>query len=382
MTALPEELRLATRVIRREAEWDAIGDHWNRLHAASAAASTPLDYRWLQRWWRVYRPSLRNPSLQVITVWRGARLVGALPLYSDLERSLPIRRLRFMSTGEAEFEETCADYLNVLSWPGEEQRCASLMWREIDRMSWDHLEFVNLADGAPLLQEAAGRRHVYRTTGTCPVADLTGGFDAYLQRLSSNARQRARRLLRESALAGARFEIAAPERCVEVFGDLIRLHQARWQRASEPGVFAAPRFVEFHRGIVEEWLPAGRAVLARLSLGVRPVAVLYGFVTGSRFDFYQSGVDTETGSLRSPGNLCHLLLMQALAARRIDAYDFLSGAASYKKRLATHENSLFSLQIWKPSLRAAAFRSVRLAGRALRAGFHRRHRSAPESYTG
>ena len=40
-------------------------------------------------------------------------------------------------------------------------------------------------------------------------------------------------------------------------------------------------------------------VLARLSLEGQTIAVLYGFVTRSKFDFYQSGVKTtEHGPVR------------------------------------------------------------------------------------
>jgi CelD/BcsL family acetyltransferase involved in cellulose biosynthesis len=203
---------------------------------------------------------------------------------------------------------------------------------------------------------------------TCPVADLTGGFEAYLGRLSATARQRARRLLRDGALAGARFEIVTDDQREPAFDELMRLHQTRWRRLARPGVFAANRFVEFHRGLVATWLSSGRAVLARLALGSNSVAVVYGFVCGSRFEFYQSGVETEeAGPLRSPGNLCHLLLMKSLADRGIGAYDFLSGTAPYKKRLATSENPLLTIEIWNSSVRAAACRSARFVGGAFKA---------------
>lgn len=372
MTPPPGETPLATRIIQNEAEWDAIRGPWDDLYACSATASTPLDYRWLRIWWRVYRPALRNASLRIVTIWRGPTLVGALPLYVDHGQGFRVRRLRFLSTGEAEFEETCPDYLNLLSLPGEEAACARLMWSEIHRLTWDHLELINLAGSSPLLAPAAVRMDARRTTATCPVADLSGGFEAYLQRLSPSARQRARRLLRDATCAGVRFEIAPGHQCGAVFDELMRLHQARWRGKSKPGVFGADRFVEFHRRLVAEWVPSGRAVLARLSVDSDPVAVVYGFVLGSRFDFYQSGVDTEkSGPLQSAGNLCHLLLMKALGDRGVDAYDFLSGTAAYKKRLATGENHICSIEIWNSSIRAAAWRSARFVGRALKAGYSR-----------
>jgi CelD/BcsL family acetyltransferase involved in cellulose biosynthesis len=118
-------------------------------------------------------------------------------------------------------------------------------------------------------------------------------------------------------------------------------------------------------------------VLARLSAAGQPVAVLYGFVTGSKFDFYQSGVRTDAPGLRSPGNQAHLLLMRALAGRGVGWYDFLRGASSYKERLATGANRLVGVEVWRPTLRAAVYRSARFVRRSARAALQRLRRPAP-----
>lgn len=356
-------------VIQSEQEWEAIRSDWNDLHAVSPVASPPLDDAWLRAWWRVYSSTFASASLRVITVRRGPTLIGALPLYVH-GGHLGLRHLRMMSTGEAEFEETCPDYLNLLTRPGEEASCARCVWSEIARLGWDHLELLNLAGSTALLRADLVPANIRSLAiGSCPVADLTGGFEAYLQRLSSNGRQQARRLIREAERAGARLEIATPSQLASAFDDLVRLHQERWTRDGQPGVFAAPRFVEFHRHLIETWLPTGRAVLARLWLGPAPVAAVYGFVTGSKFDFYQSGVQTDpAGPLRSPGTLTHLFLMRALSERGVRTYDFLRGSSAYKKRLAISEHPLVSLEIWRHTPRATAYRTTQSLARFTRAG--------------
>lgn len=132
----------------------------------------------------------------------------------------------------------------------------------------------------------------------------------------------------------------------------MRLHQARWQAAGKPGCFAAPRFTAFHRALARRWVPAGRAVLARLVGGGTPLAVIYGFVVGRKFHFYQSGVETETATpVRYPGFVAHLRLMEHLAGRGVTEYDFLRGAASYKDRFATATSPLVRVRLVKPNLR-------------------------------
>lgn len=158
-----------------------------------------------------------------------------------------------------------------------------------------------------------------------------------------------------------------------MFDTLMALHQERWTAEGEPGVFAAQRFVEFHRTLVREWIPTGRALLAQLSVGGEPVAVLYGFVSGRKFDFYQSGVRRSGGgpALRSPGNLAHLLLMRALSERGLQEYDFLRGSSAYKERLATGGNELAGVRVHRRSLRALGRRAMGRTGATVRVAMRR-----------
>jgi len=370
MVEMPKEV--TTRVIRDEWAWDAIRDDWNILYASSPYSSVPLDFAWLRGWWRVYGALYGTGGLRVVTVWRGLQLVGSVPLYVSrgVGNSLGARHLRFISTGEEEHEETCPDYLNLLCLPGEEAVCADAIWSEVGRMDWDHLEFLDLTADSPLLRGIT-LPHDARSfsRGSCPIADLTDGFEAYLKRLSLKSRQQARRALREGERAAAHLELVDAVHAAEAFDDLVRLHQERWISDGKPGVFAAARFTEFHRNLIQKWLPSGRAVLARLSLAGVPVAVQYGFVNGRKFDAYQLGARREPGSLvHSPGILASLLLMQALTERGVTAYDFLRGSSSYKQRQATRQNQLVGVQIWRPTLRAAIHRSGQLAARVFNKG--------------
>lgn len=365
------------RIVSEEAAWDRLRGEWSDLFAASPQAVPPLHFDWLRTWWQVYGPRYSRPGgLRVVAVRRGPRLVGVLPLYQG-SAGFGIRCLRFLSTGEAEDEETCPDYMDLLCRPGEEDACRDAAQGFLAGSAWDCLELLDLPESSPLLTDGGlarpgGARVLSR--GECPVADLTGGFDAYLQRLSANGRQQARRLVREAEKAGAAFALAGPGQVGEWFDDLVRLHQERWVAEGKPGCFAADRFTRFHRLLAETWVPDGRAILARLSLAGEPAAVLYGFVTGRKFHFYQSGVRTTAPGLRSPGNQAHLLLMRALGDRGVVEYDFLRGASSYKERLATGARRLVSVHARRPTLRGAIGRSAHFLHRVIRRGLKRLRR--------
>lgn len=380
-------VHMVVRTVFDEAAWDRLVGEWAELFQSSPQAATPLRFAWLRHWWRVYGPVYGAAGLRILTCWRGSRLVGVLPLYEGRlhGKLLGPRRIGFLSTGEAEFEESSPDYLNLLVAAGEEQACLSALSDRLQEMRWDYLELLDVPEGSPLLSVGAadGRRNgaEVKARGSCAVANLEGGFEAYLQRLSGNGRQQARRLVREGEKSAARLQIVSgPERRA-AFEELIRLHQDRWQRQGKQGCFAAARFTEFHRSLVDELEPRGEAILARLSLAGQPLAVLYGFVTAKKFDFYQSGVRVgDHGPLRSPGTLAHLLLMRELCERGVVRYDFLRGSASYKERLATDRTRMFSLQIWRPTPRSIAYRLARFLARAARRTFKqvsRRRRSKP-----
>lgn len=362
---------LAIRVIEDVAAWDAIREPWNHLHAESPTASTTLDFVWLRRWWQVYAPVYGAGGLRIITLWRDAQLVGALPLYIELRRSGPfvVRCLRLVSTGEAEYEETCPDYLNLLHLPGDERVCARAAWEAIAGLRWHTLELLDLPDDSPLLHEHEALRTRIRVTrrGACPQAFIGGGFDAYLAALSSKTRMRARQELRKAESAGAVFELATPANLDQTMDELIRLHQQRWTAEGKPGCFAAPRFTEFHRLLLRDWLAEGRALLGRLSHRDQASVVLYGFITGDKFDLYQLGVGSMDGTaVRSTGTVANLLLMEKLAGQGLARYDFLRGSSSFKLSLATEQRQLICLQASRPGLLVWFDRALRLTLRVLR----------------
>jgi len=322
------------------------------------------------------RACLRRPGVADRDCAHG-HLIGALPLYLHIGHRSPVwaHYLGFLSTGESRSEATYPEYLDLLHAPGEARTCLdailpALLDPAVGR--WDILDLCDIGGGSPLLawrdQAPRGVRVVVIPRGACPVADLSGGFEAYLGRLSANARQQARRMLRAVESTGIRFEVAStPSDAAQFFDQLVRLHQARWNSSGRPGCFSAHRFTEFHRTLAELWVPTGKAILARLARDGELLAVIYGFINGTKFDFYQSGVDFRAaGRVKSPGIAAHLALMRYLADRGIMGYDFLRGSLEYKDRWSTTCNSLVRLRLVRPGFRAVADEAFEASLRATR----------------
>ena len=112
-----------------------LASEWGRLFELAHNPAPPLHHDWLSLWLEIYGPKYmdgREP-LRVLCFRRDGELVGVLPLY--LRR--PARMadggtsLMFVSTGEAEDEEICPDYMDLLCLEEVKARCAEMTWRYI-----------------------------------------------------------------------------------------------------------------------------------------------------------------------------------------------------------------------------------------------------------
>ena len=364
---------------------DRLAEEWKALFDASPTASPPLRWEWLRTWWEIYQgdyaASGADTGLRLFLIRRGAHLIGALPLYLRKSRSLLLpRRLCFISTGEDEHEEICAENLNLLHLPEEGQTCLEALMPALlpSRDSgWDEISLGPITGNSPLAAwsstDIEGNPAFQSTEhGPCFVADLTGGFEAYLQRLSSNSRKLARKRLNGAERAGARLEVATDRlSALAMLGEVSALHQARWESVGEPGCFAAPRFLAFHKAMLEQGVENGFAVVAKLVCEGETVAAMLGYLAGNKFDSYAAGAKlNDDEPVMSPGIVLHLLLKTYLSERGISYYDHLSGTMRYKQQYATEERSSLSLYRQRPTLRSAANSAFRLLHKAGRHGIN------------
>ena len=194
--------------------------------------------------------------------------------------------------------------------------------------------------------------HVYLLqTRPAPFVDLAGlrraGTD-FLQGLSANTRYQLRRSARRYAQAGplAIERPATLQQALEFLDGLAAQHQATWRRRGQPGMFASPEFLRFHRTLVARALPRGEVDLLRMTAGSRVFGYLYNFRFRGEVLTYQSGFDyAAAGVHEKPGMTCHHLAIEAYAAEGMDRYDFLAGADRYKTSLASASEPLHWLEI-------------------------------------
>jgi len=280
-----------------------------------------------------------------------------------------VRSVHLGTAGESRTESVYVEYNDVLVEPEHRAAFAAALLAELRRdPRWHELRLDGFApeDAEPFLV-AQGRLEARREV--CPTTDLrkareTGGD--VIRTLRSETRKKLRRSLR--GLGDVETEWAeTPEHALEILADLVSLHEARWNRVGQPGVFASARFAGFHRTLVQRLAPSGRVVLFRARAAGGTVGCEYGFVERGRVLVYQSGVASHPDRQVRPGFVADALCMQACYERGLDEYDFLAGDSMYKRQLSNSERELIWATWRRPALRWRVMDELARVKRSVRA---------------
>lgn len=220
---------------------------------------------------------------------------------------------------------------------------------------------------APAVLQAAGGIAFRQRRQEAPFIDLAriraGGGD-WLATLSANTRYQLRRSARFYAARGPlRLERAGSlAEALAWFDRLVALHGESWQRRGQPGAFAHPFALRFHRALIERAEPRGELDLLRLTAGEEVLGYLYNFRLGGRVYAYQSGLN-HRGAERhgKPGLTFHAMAVERALAGGEQVYDFLAGAARYKLSLSNASATLVWAEVvprWSVSGVVARARSA------------------------
>ncbi len=227
----------------------------------------------------------------------------------------------------------------------------STMGRQLDRVEAPYQLLVANRIPAPYVDLAA----------------IASSRKDYLAALSSNTRSQIRRCYKGYEARGPLLTEVASDAAsaLDIFDELVKLHQHWWQLRGEKGAFANPWFHQFHRSLIERRFTAGELQLVRVRAGQETIGCIYNFVWNGTVSFYQSGFRPEEDNRLKPGFICHTEAVRHNLACGHAVYDFMASFDEYKVRMSTHQRELVWARIQKPRLKFALERVMR-AG-ALRA---------------
>jgi CelD/BcsL family acetyltransferase involved in cellulose biosynthesis len=302
-------------------EWEAL---WRRLPGRSPFTAPA----WLLPWWRHFGTG----QPRIATLRHGGRLAAVLPLYVLDESSGDGssgagpggRKLLPIGAG-------LSDYQDMLAEPGvDPSPLLHAVLARADRLAV--CDLIEVPPGSALhgLAPPPGWAMAWGGGSPCPVLALPADVAAMADAVPA-AQLRKLRMNRNRADrgGGTMRERAAADTLPALQAELIRLHQARWAAAGEPGVLADPAVLALHQDAAPGLLQAGALRLEVLRAGGAVVAAIMALLSPGRILFYLSGYDAAHAFI-SPGTLLlGAMLEDAVQEGRTEAH-FLRGREAYK----------------------------------------------------
>ena len=353
---------------------------WDRLAAATPAATPFSRWTFHRAWWDAYGVTAHEQYLACLAATPGVAtsadlfddpeaVRGIVPLMhrhevepGDADTATVLRRRTLLGTSvrpdaKAVFMAASyhADYATLLCAPEDVDSvadafalsCCEAATPSAEKQAWDVIDLRRLRGDDPALPalEAAFRRHAddhgwnvrVEQEDVCPVLalpDLRGdeGWEAYLARLDRKARHEIRRKIRRAQEVGDISFSLAPLDAGSV-DQFIALHQARW---GDEGLFPHTEGGERSRLFIHRLAELEAAdrddaqlQLGQVRVGDRLIFATVAFDDGTTTYFYNAGMDPTAREL-SPG----VTGTAAYLRDRIDAgrrrFDFLRGDEPYK----------------------------------------------------
>lgn len=357
--------------VRDAAGLEHLKPHWDQLLERSAIRSPFLRWEWVKTWWRHFG-SGRELSVAVL---RGADDVPVMiaPMMISPGEGRLRRYLRWLTwvgglgpvTGERmdflvppEHAPMLMPWLQRIFAEVAADRNVDALWLPMVPEESPNLPWLHEALAASWLGVGVGERLASR----CMVLPHAW------ENLPTGAAGRWRKKMRRKNAAffqrhsGQRVQAELMLEPMAAFDELARLHALHWPVGVSN--FLRPENWAFHRELAGLWLKEGRAVMPGLLMPEGWAALLYGFIEGEEFFFYQHGWEEKLASL-SPGNLAVKWSIELANRLGLKLYDMLPGEQTYKAEWCQERRTLLHVE-------AVCARSLkgRWYGRLFRRGVH------------
>ena len=338
---------------------DALVAAWDALAARDPQATLFQRARWLRHWESVLggQRTMRTRSFH-----RGEGggadgadgvLVGVLVETRELLRlpSGPGELIRLAGGDEV------TDYLGPVSAPEDRADVADAYVAALvaDR-GWDEVVLGGLAADTgwhERFADAAARHGLgvieADVDAVCPVADLTGGLDGYLGRLSGRMRQELVRKARKLTRDAGDFAVHAyaPEETAQGIDDFLAV--SRTGEDEKARFFRRPEMERWFRTLADEYAADGTLRVHRLDIGTLNAAMTVSLVdpASGMWGLYNSWFDPSLGAL-APGMVLIWELIGPATKEGCTSFDLLRGDEAYKYRFGAVDRPLRTLTLVRP----------------------------------
>ena len=246
-----------------------------------------------------------------------------------------------------------ADYTGFLCRPEFEEQAIPALAASVHQLNWTYLRLdaLRMSDERLSLFLRAFSSDAFHVcpidrfnedgidNSICPLAPLPGDWDAYLDGLSANMRQKIRRLLRQMEKSDEiRITHATKETVGRDIDMLLRFWSDRW--GARKGAMLKG-IVGNYRLMLRHAFEAGALFMPVLWQGDRQIGSLAILIDSRKkvFHFYIAGRDQAFDG-PPPGTILHAHSIRHAIRQGIVAYDFLRGNEPYKYSFGVEERRI------------------------------------------
>jgi CelD/BcsL family acetyltransferase involved in cellulose biosynthesis len=319
-----------------EHETDRIADEWDEL--ASRARAVPfVRPGWIAAWWDEFG----DGALEILTLRRGERLAGVLPLYGD---HAWLRSPTNDQTPEFGFVAEDAEAADELAAAALDRAGRRLTLSFVDASGW---ELAALRGRA----EAGGYRVLARPVVRPPYLVVDGDWEAFQDRLAGrllrDLRRRRRRLEDEGVLT---FEVTDGTTDLEdLLEDGFRVETSGWKAAQQTAIVSRAETRRFFTEVARWAAGRGWLRLAFLRLDGRALAFQFGLEEGGAYYFLKGGIETEFHRF-APGKLLVQEMLERAFSSGLERFEFLGQPESWKLEWTDDVRVLVVVDAFAPSL--------------------------------
>jgi len=324
--------------------------NWDAVYEADPEVQFFSSWTWLSKWLAAINAPLSILAARPDT--ESAEYVAFFPLWLKTKERKSGGFYNDLNIGGLYL----ADYTGVLCKPEFEEQAMPAFANRIKQLNWAHLRLEYLcasdrrialfmkeyAEGELAITELNPVDENRVPLTVCPIAQLPGDWDEYLDRkLSANMRQKIRRLLRQIDKSDE-FRIThvkkdTLDRDLEI---LFRFWTARW------GSLKGDRLsgiLDNNRMMLRHAFEAGALYLPVLWQGDRPIGALATLIDARKrsFLFYMAGRDQAYAG-PPPGLVLHAHSIRHAIRNGFTTYDFLRGSEPYKYSFGVEEHRIKS----------------------------------------
>ncbi|CAN5432332.1 GNAT family N-acetyltransferase [soil metagenome] len=335
-------------VIDTLADFAKLEDNWNAVYDADPDAQLFMSWKWLSGWLR-----------QISSPWFVLAAKADGKANAPYIAFLPFRIQTKIENGRISNElnmagNFSADYTGLLCAPGAEHLVIPAFARHVKQLNWARLNFENFRISEPRMRlllahfpkasfQTSETNRVGKVDGIdnslCPFAVLPSSWESYLEALSTNTRQKIRRLLRMVEATGEyRITVATPETFERDLNTLLQFWETKWKPRKGDLVHT---LVRSNRAMLTRSFQAGLLYLPTLWKEDRPLVALATLMDTRKhaFLFYMTGRD-ETFEGPPPGVILHAHSIRHAIVNGFTEYDFLRGNEPYKYSFGVKERHI------------------------------------------